>query len=483
MKKILRSIPIFIMIIILSGIVVSCKKSFLDVVPKGKLVAEKTTDYDLLLNDPRLMSYDGDDGQVLMGDEMAAFTTYFNAVQLRSNRLFRWQADIYQPDEVDKELTPTMQSLYAYNKIISEVMASTGGTDQQKRSLEAEAKASRAWIYFLLINYYGKPYHAATATTDPGFPIITKADVTETQFTRASVNSVYEFIVEDLTTAIPNLPVQTTHRLRMSKAAAEGLLGKVYLFMGKFSEALPLLNAAFSDLTQATIPIRLYDYNITLGTNGSFLPIGVDGPACPKALDLEENLFARVFQQPFERSAFVIHPQTAALFNSSDLRLKFYKNTPYPSGVPFPGGLLRRNIGDRLLNFGVILPELYLLRAECKARLNDLAGAVADVETLRTHRMPPADAPVPPAIAADQTALVKYILEERIREFAALGFRWFDSRRLSVDPLYNTTVRYTHDLYAETGAVVETFALQPERFVLRFSSRLMAQNPEMENNP
>ena len=68
-----------------------------------------------------------------------------------------------------------------------------------------EAMAGRAWTYFLLINYYGKPYSAATAATDPGFPIIQVADVTTTTFTRASVQEVYDFIIKDLTTAIPNL--------------------------------------------------------------------------------------------------------------------------------------------------------------------------------------------------------------------------------------------------------------------------------------
>lgn len=34
------------------------------------------------------------------------------------------------------------------------------------------------------------------------------------------------------------------------------------------------------------------------------------------------------------------------------------------------------------------LPEVYLLRAGCKVRTNDLAGAGEDVETLRVKRMP-----------------------------------------------------------------------------------------------
>jgi len=96
--------------------------------------------------------------------------------------------------------------------------------------------------------------------------------------------------------------------------------------------------------------------------------------------------------------------------------------------------------------------------------------------------MPSANAFVPEAIAGKQLALLNFILEERIREFALSGYRWFDMRRLSVDPLFKATT-YTHTLYAATGSVAGTFTLKPERFVLRFPQKVMDQNPGMENNP
>jgi hypothetical protein len=142
-------------------------------------------------------------------------------------------------------------------------------------------------LIFFLINYYGKPY-SASAGTDAGFPIIMEADVTETSFKRASVQEVYDFIIQDLVTAMPDLPLQTTHRIRMSKAAAEAILGKVYVFMGKFDKALPELNAAFADLARSTIPVRLYDYNNTFAPGGSFLPIGLFGPTYPTCLTMKK---------------------------------------------------------------------------------------------------------------------------------------------------------------------------------------------------
>lgn len=462
-------------------ILLSCKKSFLEVTPKGKLIAQKVNDYNLLLSNLDFVNMFAN-AQAAMGDEVAAVEPYFSGATLKTQRLFRWDDLVYEPTEDAAEMKVPLQNIYMYNKIINEVPAATEGTEQEKLSIQAEALAGRAWTYFLLINYFGKPYNTVSSATDPGFPIVKQADVTETKFIRASVKEVYDFIVADLTKAIPNLPAKTTHRLRMSKAAGEGLLGKVYLFMGKFNEALPLLNAAFTDMAGSAIPVRLYDYNVTFATGGAFLPIGLFGPTYPTIPNNEENVYGKQASGSwsFVNNELVITKQTADLYAASDLRLKFYSTNAY-SGPAYPNGLLRR-IGPGNIQYGVTVPDLYLLRAECKARLNDLPGAKADVEALRAKRMPAASSEVPAVTASQQLPLLKFIMEERIREFAVLGYRWFDMRRLSVDPLFSAS-SYTHTLYSATGAVVSTYTLKPERFVLRFSQKVIDENPGMQNNP
>lgn len=97
--------------------------------------------------------------------------------------------------------------------------------------------------------------------------------------------------------------------------------------------------------------------------------------------------------------------------------------------------------------------------------------------------MPNQYASVPTTIASNKEQLVQFILEERIREFAGQGARWYDMRRLSVDPVYQSTVGYSRVLYSVTGSVIKTFTIKPERLVLRFPEKLMIQNPGMNNNP
>ncbi len=482
MKKIIQHSGVFILIL-LSVLTSSCKKSFLEILPKGKLIAGATNDYQLALGNLDLVNISAD-GQIPMGDEVAAVDPYFTGTDLRAQRLFRWDDVIYQPSQDAPELEVPMNNIYLFNKIVNEVMNSTGGTEQDKKTIRAQAMAGRAWTYFLLINYFGKPYNAASADTDPGFPIVLEANVNETKFTRASVKDVYDFIVDDLTQSLPDLPVQTTHRLLMSKAAGEGLLGKVYAFMGAFDKALPLLSSCMDDITTAAIPVKMYNYNVEFAPGGALLPIGLFGANFPTTPNNLENIYSKqTFSYwSFYENEFVISPQTAALYESSDLRLKLYSTMPFPAGNALPEGMLRRN-SPAAVQYGVVVPDIYLLMAECKARLNDLEGATTDLEGFRANRMPAEDAVVPSSVTSDKVSLVKFILEERVREFAMLGFRWFDMRRLSVDPDYSATVGTTHNLYDGDGNITGTYTLKPERLVMRFPQKLMSQNPGMENNP
>ncbi len=490
MKK-YRYYIVFVAILMIGA--TACKKDFLDVVPKGKQVAKVTADYDLLMNGTSLYLYSyagGWQAQALMGDDIAAEATYFNSATAISQKTFRWDDDIYLSADYAFGLRSFLENIYIFNKVINEVMTSAGGTEAQKKSILAEALASRAWVYFQLINMYGKPYLAATAATDPGFPIIKLADITQTDFKRNTVQEVYDFIISDFTAAIADLPVQNKFATRFSKPAAEGLLGKVYLFMHRNTDALAMFNTAFTHLAAQPLPSRLYNYNVEFATGGKFTPMQYNGPNNAPGLntnDFTEDVLSRInYNAEYSGNELgndfiVLSPKAQALFAPSDLRLKFYG--PYfPRSVPNPSGRLSK-YALRYSRIGLQLADLYLLRAEVKARTNDLAGAKIDLETLRNKRMP--DGTVPAVTASNQMALINFILDERIREFAAEGYRWFDMRRLSVDPLFGSQT-YTHILYNDAlpnTTNITTFTLRPERLTLRLPPSIMDVNPQLTNNP
>lgn len=480
--------------IILAGCLISmssCKKDFLYVIPQNQQVASTVDDYSKLLNDKRFFVYDfagGWQGQVLMGDDVSAEGSYFTIAHAVSQKAFQWADNIFQSADTDWTMSLWLSNLYTLNKIINEVMDATGGTEQQKKVLRAEAYATRAWLYFQFVNFYGKPYSAATAATDPGFPIILAADITVNNFTRASVQETYNQVIEDFNRAIADLPVSATSAVHFNKAAAEGLLGKVYLFMGENTEALPLLNQAFTDNAAAATPARLYNYNTEFAAGGKFYPVTQDGPTNSPGInyiDVTESIVSKAFYNTsyngngYENNFIVLSPEASALYDAADMRLSFYA-AQFPYYVPNPSGRLSK-IGVQYSKFGLQLSELYLLRAECKARLNDLEGARTDAEVLRNARMPAASASVPAAAAGNQQAMIRFLFEEREREFAGEGYRWFDMRRESVDPVFSGKT-YRHLVYNDDGTVT-TITLPPVRLTMRLPYFITTANPGMPNNP
>lgn len=467
----------------------ACKKDFLEVNPKGKLIASKTSEYDLMFNWGAIR-IGLPTSAVIMGDDAIVVDPLYAKATLRNTRFFRWEDEVYEPEDNPTEMSLLMPKIYVYNKIIQEVMDSKGGTQQQKTELAAEAYANRAWSYFMLINFFGLPYNEATSATDPGYPIIRDADVAETKFSRASVAEVYAFIIDDLKKAIEGLPPQSAARVRMSKAAAEATLAKVYLFMGRYSDGLTQINNAFDHLPTNFV-VKLYDYNTTLATVGTW---GYNATTTPKAYLAgvplgdahEETLLDRGFNNSWSLNGadFLLSPEAAGLYTADDFRLKLFSGQPYgggtivspnPPGAPAP----MRAIGFYNTQYGVRLAEMYLIRAECKARTEDITGAKADLEILRKKRMPAATATVG---ITDKDQLIRFIIDERTRELAMQGYRWFDMRRLYKDPLFASQRPYTHKYVSTTGSVT-TYTLRPERLVLRFPQSVMNANPGMPNNP
>ena len=458
-------------------ILISCKKDFLDIDPKGYLIANQVSHYDAMLNDGAIV---GQIPHILMSDELAGFGSDFYGSTLPFDQnAFKWADDIYLISNERSEFAILSEQLYIYNKVINEVIDAEGGSDQQKRSLRAEALASRAYTFFMLVNLYGKPYNSATSATDLGIPLVKIADVTQNKFTRASVQETYAQIISDLNEAIPNLPLTVTSRIRMSKAAAEALLGKVYVFIGRFEQALPLLNAAITDLQGASIAVGLYDFKKELAVNGAFYP----EPSRVNTSADKEIVYTKTIVNLYSLvwSGVVLSPATINLFGNNDLRREFL--SPYTSSMQmYPLGMLKVT-GKSYSNAGINVPDIYLLRSECRSRLGDTQMATTELESFRKNRMPDADAIIPTAISNDKIALTKFILDERIREFAFSGDRWFDMRRLSVDPDYKHTIGTTHRIYDENGNISATFNLKPERLTLRIPLYIMTTNPGMPQNP
>ncbi|MBN2272821.1 MAG: RagB/SusD family nutrient uptake outer membrane protein [Bacteroidales bacterium] len=84
----------------------------------------------------------------------------------------------------------------------------------------AETRFLRAYYYFDLVRFFGD------------VPLIDHPlGSSEYSLSRSPVSEIFDFIVNDLTLAISDLPVNEEMKGRATKGAAMALLGKVYLFM------------------------------------------------------------------------------------------------------------------------------------------------------------------------------------------------------------------------------------------------------------
>ncbi|MBL7740125.1 MAG: RagB/SusD family nutrient uptake outer membrane protein [Chitinophagaceae bacterium] len=118
-------------------------------------------------------------------------------------------------------------TIYRANKVINRT---TPETDLRKR-LIAEAKFLRAYNYFELVSLWGD------------VPLVLD-DIPPAQYTgtgRKPKAEVYTQIEKDLQEAIATLPLKNAltgaDRFRVSKGAAQALLGKAYLYQQKWAEA------------------------------------------------------------------------------------------------------------------------------------------------------------------------------------------------------------------------------------------------------
>lgn len=462
----------------------NCTDSFLEVDPKGRILAKKVSDYKNLFHNNTLLSNGSSaDVHLIMGDDVMAFENYLVTGPEYAQRAFRWQDDLYNDDQDAGEFTSFMSQIYVLNKIINEVGGADEGTLEEKRALEAEARATRAWSYFMLINYYGKPYNASTATSDPGFPIVTDADASETSFTRSSVQQVYDFMIRDLSESLPHLPRNTDARTRMTTAGAEALLGKIYLFMGRYDDALSYLGRALSNLP-TSFEVSLYNYNETLLPGGAwyFQPTVNSYIGGPLPWASQESLFARQILTGwvYSSNVLIMNEDTFKLFGQEDKRLLLFTDKPSQAavGTKYPLQNIRRKYApSNAASYGLTMPDLLLMKAECEARVGSIENALMDLNTLRSKRTSES-----PVAITDKSSLVKFIIDERRREFALQGYRWFDMRRLANDPLFSQNT-YTHMLYNAQGEELGRFVLKPERLTLRLPAKVMLFNPGMIENP
>ena len=124
-----------------------------------------------------------------------------------------------------------------------------------KEQVIAQARFLRAYYYFELVKWFGD------------VPLAVDKQILfgeESSYVRTPASEVYAQIELDLMYAADNLPLVQTETGRVTKGAAQALLGKAYLYQEKFSEAAQALETVIQSGTYSLVT----DYNTIFEAEG-----------------------------------------------------------------------------------------------------------------------------------------------------------------------------------------------------------------------
>ena len=433
------------LVILLAG----CSK-FLDLKPKDKFIPVTVADYENMLNSGTIVNF-GDYFWDLLSDD--AFLpegqpgNLYSKQQLWGRKTYTFNNSPYDQGSNDYQWSEGYKRIFYFNTVINNIMDATEGTDDNKKSVRAEALLGRAMEHLQMVNVYAVHYDAATAATDLGIPIALVADI-NAKFKRNTVKEVYDQVIADATAAIDDLPLKHKYtKYRACKAGGYALLTRTYLFMGDYTNAIKYANLTLSLQGELT---DMNTYKVIIPgpfPNVPGAPLGwtdiPDGQLNP------ETIVARHFLRPFGLGMDVCaSPELTALFTNDDCRWNLYYADGWPPAPPF-NYMSRYGVriflrGDYYSNY-LNVPEIYLTRAECNARANNLTDALNDVNTLRVNRIKPATykAFTPADFDNDADKVLRFVLDERRRELAFTNMRVIDLKRLNKEARFQKTITHT----------------------------------------
>lgn len=427
----------------------ACTKDFLDPIPKGLVIAETTSDFRKLLDNADTR-YTNNLAQVsgfvdVVSDDSQLDSSWYDwdRDRLHAKQLYAFEPEVWLPDGPSGDVV-WKQNYYVstlVSNILDEIHVATDNPKLQKQ-LIAEAKVQRAYAYLTLVNIYAKQYNKSTASSDLGVPLIgNPAQLPSLE--RASVQTVYDFILSQLLESLPDLPIDVDKQYshRPTQVSTYAILARTYLYMGDYEKALVYSNKSLD------IRDFLYNYNtIYTGLDRAANVIGISRTSddemllhktTVKNVSLDEyyKLDTVTFNQLYSGYARV----NDSVINNYDLRRTLWFNNFNDNGnltgdrATYVFNNNRYAVDAAIVDYiPVSTPEMYLIRAESNARLGNLQDALNDINKIRLNRFKTGTYTPMTLSGLDQNAVLDQVLLERRRELYGKELRLFDVKRLGL---------------------------------------------------
>lgn len=343
--------------------------------------------------------------------------------------------------------------------------------DLRKR-VSGEALFLRAYTHFELFRYYAGNY-------DPSGLAMAymEAPSLETH-ERINMGDYFQKLIRDLNEAKNLLPDNLSDKSRANKLAATGLQARVALYMRNWTDAI-----TYSTEYINAIPLSPRDQFAGLWLDNNTNETAFRLPRTDRFGSFFRGLFTRnaqgVIQLPGNMSWFPSDKLWNS-YDSTDIRFSTYLiDEPLFKAAGRPSKITKKYAGsayttdrENMADMKVFrTAEMYLIRAEARAESNALAESVADLNALRAARISPYTA----VNIASKDQLITEIIQERFKELAFEGHRFWDLKRRGLP-----VQRLASDAPSNDGA---TLPANNFRFTLPIPQPEMLANPKMVQNP
>ena len=339
----------------------------------------------------------------------------------------------------DQALDSDLASLYGNSyKIINEanliiefVDALKDATEAEKKQIKAEALTTRAYMHFLLSEFYSQNYSFTADASHLGIVYNTKSITNGLQYaSRETVANTYTYIVKDLTEAVnlysDNVLLNGPAYGYFNKNNTKALLSRVYLSKNDWQKAydtaddvisnsgVSLIESAnyITQWEQPDLPVSeiLMEFTISrdeeTGTGTSLAAFfGYTDPKTFQKYVASQDLIDLYEASDIRKQLFLVQPLTTQV-NLQPVQLNYYFTKKFQGN---PGYVVFR------------LSEQYLIRAEAALKLNNTAQAKKDINTIRARANASA--------VKDSENLADAVFLERRKELCFEGHLFFDIAR------------------------------------------------------
>ncbi|NMA75206.1 MAG: RagB/SusD family nutrient uptake outer membrane protein [Bacteroidales bacterium] len=432
-------------------VLASCD-SFLEIQPVGKVIPNSIEEYRALLTNAYEAVPDDRGLACFRSDEMQVRNEEYD--QNAYANLERWNDSSPLTTNVSFSWAKYYQVIFIANEIINNHDKIEYTKKEEVDQLLGEAYLLRAYMHFLLVNLHGEPYTKEGALETKAIPLRLFNDL-EGSIYRNTVKEVYESVLQDIKQAESHLNKTEWEKpfsYRFTKQAADALNARVALYMGNWKNAY--------DYSMLIVNHPLYALE-DFTKEEKLLPNNYLSTESITALEQSSNSSVN--------RATLVPPHFLDKYKEGDLRFDLYFSDPDEEGF--------RNSqkgGSNQFSSTFRLAEFILTAAEASVQLDNLSESRKLLLILAEKRFTPDgyENRKKEIETLNKDDLISEILEERARELALEGHRWFD--------LIRTTRPKIEKVLIE-GSEKKTFVLEKDdpRYTIPIPRIAIEANPNL----